>query len=258
MDVGNKSTSNPAVVFVHGFLGFNEIRLPYKRVTYFRGVKNALSDIGINCYFPRLPAGASIIERAKALAAFLEPIPEQKIILIAHSMGGLDSRYVISRLDPARRICRLITIGTPHRGTALAEWTLKTPRLINTLARWLGRPGLEDLRRDTCNRFNSAVPNRSDVEYSSYAALRPINEIPILFRRWAKIIAAEEGPDNDSQVSVESAKWGDFKGTLVADHLELLGWNLNRRHKPQPFDHIQFYRNLVSSVAIRRGPAADT
>jgi len=252
MDVKDRPASNPAVVFVHGFMGFNEIRLPYKRVTYFRGVKNALSDTDANCYFPRLPGGASIIKRAQALATFLESIPEQKIILIAHSMGGLDSRYVISRLDPAHRICRLITIGTPHRGTALAEWTLKTPRLINTLARWLGRSGLEDLRRDTCDRFNTAVPNRSDVEYSSYAALRPITEIPLLFRRWAKVIATEEGPDNDSQVSVDSAKWGDFKGTLVADHLELLGWNLNRRHKSQPFDHIRFYRDLVSSVTARR------
>lgn len=249
MDVENKSTNNPAVVFVHGFMGFNEIRLPCKRVTYFRGVKNALTDIGVNCYFPQLPAGGSISDRAKVLAAFLNTISEQKIILIAHSMGGLDSRYVISRLDPAHRISRLITIGTPHRGSAMAEWVLKTPRLINTLARWLGRSGLEDLRRDTCNRFNATVPNRTDVEYFSYAALRPINEIPLLFRRWARVMATEEGSDNDSQVSVDSAKWGEFKGTLVADHLELLGWNLSRRRKSQPFDHIQFYRDLVSSVA---------
>lgn len=250
MEAKKKLASDPAVVFVHGFMGFDEIRLPCKRVTYFRGVKKALTDTDVSCYFPQLPAGGSIAERAKALAAFLDTLAEQKIILIAFSMGGLDSRYVISRLDPARRICRLVTISTPHRGTAMAEWILRSPRMLNALARWLGRSGLEDLGRDACDRFNAANPNRSDVEYSSYAALRPINEIPLLFRRWARVIATVEGSDNDSQVSVDSAKWGEFKGTLNADHLELLGWNLNRRRKSQPFDHIRFYRDLVSSVAI--------
>lgn len=251
MEVENKSTSGPAVVFLHGFMGFDEIRLPCKRVTYFRGVKNALTGIGVNCYFPKLPSGGSIVERAEVLSTFLGTIPEQKIILIAHSMGGLDGRYVISRLDQAHRICRLVTIGTPHRGSALAEWTLRTPQVFSVLVRWLGHAGLRDLQRDACDRFNAAVPDRSDVKYSSYAALRPIDEIPFLFRRWARIVAAEEGSDNDSQVSVESAKWGEFKGTLVADHLELLGWSFSRRRKSQPFNHIQFYRDLVSSVAAQ-------
>ncbi len=251
MEVKNKPTTGPAVVFVHGFMGFGEIRMPCKRVTYFRGVKTALTDVGVSCYFPKLPGGSPIAVRAKVLAAFVDTVVEQKIILIAFSMGGLDSRYVISHLDPAHRIHRLVTISTPHRGSAVAEWALKSPRALNTLVRWLGRSGLEDLGRDACDRFNATTPNRSDVAYSSYAALRPINEIPPLFRRWARLITTEEGSDNDSQVSVSSAKWGEFKGTLIADHLELLGWCFNRRHKSQPFDHIRFYHDLVYSIAVR-------
>lgn len=251
MEVQNKSIADPAVVFVHGFMGFNEIRLPCKRVTYFRGVKKSLTDIGVSCYFPELPGGSSIAERANVLATFLSTIPEQKIILIAFSMGGLDSRYVISRLDPAHRICRLVTISTPHRGSAMVEWMLTSRRVLNILVRWLGRSGLEDLGRDACDRFNVANPDRSDVAYSSYAASRPVKEMPLLFRRWARIIATEEGSDNDSQVSVESAKWGEFKGTLAADHLELLGWRLGRWHNTHTFDHIRFYRELVSSVVVR-------
>lgn len=251
MEAEIKPSIGPAVVFVHGFMGFNEIRLPCKRVTYFRGVKKSLTDIGVSCYFPELPGGGSVIERAKVLAAYLDAIPEQKIILIAFSMGGLDSRYVISQLDPAHRINRLVTISTPHRGSAMAEWILNSPRGLNSLARWLGRPGLEDLGRDASDRFNATTPDRSDVAYSSYAASRPVKEIPLLFRRWARIISDEEGSDNDSQVSVESAKWGEFKGTLAADHLELLGWRLGGWRNTQTFDHIRFYRELVSSVVVR-------
>ena len=251
MEVKEKLTSDPAVVFVHDFMGFDEIRLPCIQVTYFRGVKNSLIDIDVSCYFPQLPGGSAIAERAEVLAAFLDTIAEQKIILIAFSMGGLDSRYVISRLDPAHRIYRLVTISTPHHGSAMAEWILKAPRTLNVLARWLGRSGLEDLGRDACDRFNTAIPNRSDVEYSSYAASRPTSEIPLLFRHWARIITTEEGSDNDSQVSVDSAKWGEFKGTLTADHLELLGWRFSRRRKSQSFNHIRFYHDLVSSIVVQ-------
>lgn len=251
MEVEIKPSIGPAVVFVHGFMGFNEIRLPCSRVTYFRGVKKALTHSGVSCYFPKLPGGGSVVERAKVLAAYLDTIPEQKVILIAFSMGGLDSRYVISQLDPAHRICRLVTISTPHRGSAMVEWMLTSRRVLNILVRWLGRPGLEDLGRDACDRFNAANPDRSDVAYSSYAASRPVKEMPLLFRHWARIIATEEGSDNDSQVSVASAKWGEFRGTLTADHLELLGWRLGCRRNTQTFDHIRFYRELVSSVVVR-------
>jgi len=38
-------------------------------------------------------------------------------------MGGLDSRHAISlRLGLAERVLTLTTLGTPHRGTAFADW----------------------------------------------------------------------------------------------------------------------------------------
>jgi triacylglycerol lipase len=237
-----------AVVFIHGFLGFGELRLPVGRVAYFRGLRTTMDDLGVSGYFPSLPAGRSVAERATALATFLETIPEPGLILIAHSMGGLDSRYLIHKLDPEHRVRRLVTIGTPHRGTALAEWALHAPRILNWLGRVFGRRALEDLRPSACDRFNKEIPDRSDVVYSSYAANRPIAEMPLLLRRWARIVAREEEGDNDSQVSVPSARWGEFKGVLMADHIELLGWNLARRKKPKPFDHISFYRDLVASM----------
>jgi triacylglycerol lipase len=243
-----ESTHQTAVVFVHGFFGFSEFRLPGKRVAYFRGVGDALSDIGVACYFPRLPAGSSVASRAASLARYLENVPEKDLILIAFSMGGLDSRYLIHKLDPGRRVRRLVTIGTPHRGSSLAEWALNKPRLINFVARALGRPALEDMRPSACDRFNREIPNRTDVIYSSYAANRAAGEMPYLFRRWAGVIAANENIDNDSQVSVASARWGEFKGVLTADHWELIGWNLAKRKKVQPFDHILFYRELVTGL----------
>jgi pimeloyl-ACP methyl ester carboxylesterase len=43
--------------------------------------------------------------------------PEAKLILVGHSMGGLVSRYFLECLDGWRDTRRLVTFGTPYRGS---------------------------------------------------------------------------------------------------------------------------------------------
>lgn len=43
--------------------------------------------------------------------------PDAKVILIAHSMGGLVARYYLERLDGWKDCRALVTLGTPHRGS---------------------------------------------------------------------------------------------------------------------------------------------
>jgi triacylglycerol lipase len=40
--------------------------------------------------------------------------------VVGHSMGGLVATYALKRLDAKRRIRRVVTLGSPHRGTPLA------------------------------------------------------------------------------------------------------------------------------------------
>ena len=51
-------------------------------------------------------------------------IIDKKIHIIAHSMGGLDSRYMISKLGMADRVLSLTTISTPHHGSPIADITV--------------------------------------------------------------------------------------------------------------------------------------
>ena len=44
-----------------------------------------------------------------------------KAIIVAHSMGGLVARAWIARLGGAARVARLVTLGSPHHGSALAR-----------------------------------------------------------------------------------------------------------------------------------------
>lgn len=50
--------------------------------------------------------------------------------IIAHSKGGLDSRYLISGLHMAPYVASLTTICTPHRGSMLADLLMKLPDFL--------------------------------------------------------------------------------------------------------------------------------
>jgi pimeloyl-ACP methyl ester carboxylesterase len=45
-----------------------------------------------------------------------------RIDLVTHSMGGLVARFYLQQLGGARRVDRLITLGTPHHGTHAANF----------------------------------------------------------------------------------------------------------------------------------------
>lgn len=47
--------------------------------------------------------------------------------IIAHSMGGLDSRWAVEKLGADRYVDDLITLGTPHQGTYVAYLDVVTP-----------------------------------------------------------------------------------------------------------------------------------
>lgn len=62
---------------------------------------------------------------ARRLQRFVEQVLEREqateVDVVAHSLGGIVARYYIERLSGARRVGRLVTIGTPHAGTRLSR-----------------------------------------------------------------------------------------------------------------------------------------
>ncbi|MCQ5134484.1 esterase/lipase family protein, partial [Coprococcus eutactus] len=65
-------------------------------------------------------SAASVAESGHYIADRIKQIIQEtgcgKVNLIAHSKGGLDSRYAISMLGMAPYVASLTTINTPHRG----------------------------------------------------------------------------------------------------------------------------------------------
>lgn len=229
----------PVPVLLHGYLGFSQ----FGPIHYFRGVAHALEQAGVHCLLPAVSPAGTIAERAGMLAyeLFKSDIPE--FFLLGHSMGGLDARYLASFLDPDRRIKRVLTVSTPHHGSPVATWALASPTLFPAFIRYIGRPGLDELTPEA--RLAAPIPDRGDVLYTSYASNRPLAEQSVLLRSLGRLIH----DNNDGLVSVDSARWGNFLGTLHADHLELIGWSLGLPNASivRPFDHIQFWTQAAKS-----------
>jgi triacylglycerol lipase len=216
------------IILVHGLLGFDQISVAGQTLaTYFRGVAPALQEAGNRVYTACLSPTAGTEKRAAELKQFIDRVsPLEPVHVIAHSLGGLDARYMISRLGMANRVLSLTTLGTPHRGSSFADWGIR-------VMEWIVRPTLEllqlpyqafyDLTRDRCERFNADVVDMPEVRYFSVAGE---HDGSILSPEWLlpfRVVHFAEGP-NDGVVSVASARYGEACEIWPGDHLSMVNW----------------------------------
>src|SRR5215212_9130445 len=88
------------IVLVHGLFGFSRFQVAGRTmVTYWPGIPEAIEKPGNRVLLPAVSPTCGVADRAKQLKAFLlTASPNEPVHLVAHSMGGLDARYMISRL----------------------------------------------------------------------------------------------------------------------------------------------------------------
>lgn len=214
------------IVLVHGLLGFDRVKIgPFTMMRYFPGIEDALISAGHRVAVPNLAKTRGVSHRGEQLRRFiLEQFPNERIHIIAHSMGGLDARYMISRLDMHEQVISLSTIGTPHRGTAFADWSLQRfGRTSKPLLNFFGVPtdAWDDLTTDFCARFNEMTPDAPGVRYYSVAGTCPRDLLSPFWWPAAEVVAEREGP-NDGVVSLQSAKHGEGCEIWDADHMNLV------------------------------------
>lgn len=173
------------VVLVHGANTPKDLRLGKLRFRYFSHTEAHLRSLDLRLLVPEVNPFGSIEERAGQLEAQIQKaIPEGKFNIVAHSMGGLDARYLASRSSLKDRIASITTVATPHHGAWYADfakrWVFERQGL-NKLG------GLFGLRFDQIpaltvehmeGTFNPATPDNPDVAYFSYGTAAPIWKSP--------------------------------------------------------------------------------
>lgn len=254
-------TSKPLypVVLMHGFGAFMHL---LSNVS-IRPIVAALEQHGLDIFAPMVQPYNTVPERADLWLSHLERIRIEtgaaRLNLIGYSSGGLDARYLISRLGGHAFVASLSTISTPHRGSSYAGYIIERPAVlrksITGVADWMGDRlygshgsdslrALKQLTPEYMTRtFNPAVLDHPDVRYFSWAgAAGRGTENPLLpvLRASNRIVFEREGI-NDGLVSVESSTWTGFKGTIAADHALQIGIRVGK----SIFDPAIFLTRLI-------------
>ncbi len=253
------------ILLVHGVF-FRDLKLP----NYWGRIPKELEENGAVIYYGQHDSAASVADSGEALAKRIKGIVEEtgceKLNIIAHSKGGLDSRYAISLCGADKYVASLTTVNTPHRGCLFADYLLeKIPKDIqesiasfyNETLSGLGdkspdfMAAVTDLTAKSCAALNERMPDMPGVRYQSVGSRLehakggrfPLNFTYRLAKRF-------DGP-NDGLVSVESCKWGeDFimltpPGKRGISHGDMIDLN---RENISGFDVREFYVKIVSEL----------
>ena len=160
--------------------------------------------------------------------------PEDHLIIIAHSFGGVIARYMASRqlLNPAA----IITIATPHYGVQHADFYLRVTQQLpllgpiikggyTLLTRALGADdrAIEQLSTDGMRTFNDRYPDHPDVVYHSYGCVA--ERVSIWLWPMSTLLSAYSGLPNDGLIALPSTHWGTYMDTITCDHNEVVGWS---------------------------------
>jgi triacylglycerol lipase len=292
-DVGTPAPSTSAtppvaypLILAHGFISSAAEGFDAAIVT-------VLEQDGHRVFRTEVPPIASVLLRAQALAtqvdAVLAETGADKVHLIAHSMGGLDCRALISGLGYADRVASLTTISTPHRGSALADVGLGLSNALGLEDEVLDllsvlvfgvegaddpnlRAAMIDLAESNAETFNARYPDAPGVYYQSWAGLSNVaaieksndesacvgapgavlqlpevrDRLRPLFVATAPVVAHFRFDANDGVVTVNSARWGRFRGCVPADHFD----ETESFTDPDTgFSLQQFYRDVARELA---------
>lgn len=256
------------VLLVHGVF-FRDSRL----LNYWGRIPAELEKNGAEVYYGEQQSALSIEQSSEELAKKIEEIVMRtgcgKVNIIAHSKGGLDSRYAISKLGCDKYVATLTTINTPHRGCIFAEYLLGAApeRIKNFVEKTYNKmfyalgdnspdfmSAVKCLTNSYCEQFNKDVLDSPDVMYQSYGS----KAVKLRGTRFPlnlsyPVVKKFDG-DNDGLVALTSAPWGKKftpiyppakRGITHADMIDL------NRENIRGFDVREFYVQMVSDLRER-------
>ncbi len=256
------------VLLIHGVF-FRDSRY----LNYWGRIPEELEKNGATLFYGNQQSAVSVEESGAELSARIKQIVEEtgceKVNIIAHSKGGLDSRYAISVLGAAPYVASLTTINTPHRGCEFAEYLLsKAPEstkkavatTYNSTLHKLGDKNPDFLQAvfgltvSECQRLNELMPDKPEVYYQSVGSKMNVaysGRFPLNFSY--HLVKHFDG-ENDGLVGKDSFPWGaDFtyltvKGKRGISHGDMIDLN---RENFDGFDVREFYVQLLYGLKKR-------
>ena len=242
----------------------------FEHLNYWGRIPEELEKNGARIYYGNHNSAAAVRDSAEQLAARVHEIIDktgcEKVNIIAHSKGGLDSRAMIALTDAAPYVASLTTINTPHRGCQFADYLLnKIPakqqkaveKAYNAGAAKLGDvnpdflAAVHDLTFENCEKLNEEIVDDPNIFYQSVGSKlnKPMSgRFPLNFTY--PLVKYFDGA-NDGLVGEESFPWGKnyqfltVEGKRGISHGDVI--DLNRENIPG-FDVREFYVQHVADL----------
>lgn len=205
------------IVLAHGVLGFGDPAGQWRPINYFNGVKKYLEGSGHRVVVPEVSATGTIVDRGNDLAGQIQQAAgkDERVHIIAHSMGGLDARHAITNVfQSPKQVATLITIGTPHWGSPVADAiesntgplvALIPPPLLAALELRKRAGALHDLTTAGGREFDAKTPDIPGVRYIQLAGNAAGGGRELILFKLAEAIAHLKGEINDGVVTRSSA-----------------------------------------------------
>ena len=210
---------NYPIILVHG-TGAKDSGLFWGRIP------KRLERSGLKVYFGNTDSWGSIESNARFLKTTVDKVLSEckcdKVNIIAHSKGGIDSRYLISSMNYGKNVASLTTISTPHSGSELVDYIVEKKSIYNPVARKIVNLVIKiyadkspepykiisELTTQRMRNFNEQNPNREGIYYSSYHSFmrNSFDDLSYALSHWYLYKVAGR---NDGIVSVNSAQWGE-------------------------------------------------
>jgi len=253
------------VLMVHGIF-FRDWQL----FNYWGRVPAVLKRNGAEVFYGNQQSAQSIESSARELCTAIEDTIKktgaEKVNIIAHSKGGLDSRYAISCLGMDKYVATLTTINTPHKGCDMVDYLLeKLPigavkfieKKYNGIFAVLGDKapdflsGVKDLSAEKARDYDRKFPDSPDVSYRSFmSVMNGAKSAGFPLNIGYRLIKRLNGANNDGLVWEQSAKHGDYRlvstknkrGISHGDVIDLFRENIDG------YDVREFYVEIISSL----------
>ena len=186
----------------------------------------------------------------------------EKVNIIAHSKGGLDSKYMITKLGMEDKVASLTTLCTPHKGSIIASKIWKLPMPIKKIiAFWidmfyclfLGDKHPDSIR--ACDQLRAVDESEETLQFSykvycqSYSTSISNVKDCFIMGLPMKLQHHYEVTDNDGMVSEESAQFGCYKGKcldITVSHVQIIDLFSKKSQKEQIY---AFYKKVCSELS---------
>lgn len=188
-----------------------------------------------------------------------------KVNIIAHSKGGLDSKYMMLNLGMEDYVASLTTLCTPHKGSPIASNILRLPKwILKLISIWLNfwyrvfgdkKPDSLTVCKELAksNEVEEETFNISKNVYCQSFSTRMnkvhddfIMGIPFKFFRYF-----EKNIETDGLVGKDSTIFGEYKGNAFNDsisHSEIIDFLVSKKKKERIYT---FYNEICQDLAKR-------